>query len=159
MIRDSIKAAQITAMKTGEKDRLATIRLILAKVKDRDIELRTKDGDIELRTKDGDIDDDAMVTEVLQKMVKQRRESISLYEAGGRQELADIEQAELAIIEEYLPAQMSEEAVATAIASIKAEIGAQSVKDMGRVMAALKERHGSEIDVGKASALVKAALA
>ena len=159
MIRDSIKAAQITAMKTGEKDRLATIRLILAKVKDRDIELRTKDGDIELRTKDGDIDDDAMVTQVLQKMVKQRRESISLYEAGGRQELADIEQAELAIIEEYLPAQMSEEAVATAIASIKAEIGAQSVKDMGRVMAALKERHGSEIDVGKASALVKAALA
>lgn len=150
MIRDSIKAAQITAMKTGEKDRLATIRLILAKVKDRDIELRTKDGDI---------DDDAMVTEVLQKMVKQRRESISLYEAGGRQELADIEQAELVIIEEYLPAQMSEEAVAAAIASIKAEIGAQSVKDMGRVMAALKERHGSEIDVGKASALVKAALA
>lgn len=150
MIRDSIKAAQITAMKTGEKDRLATIRLILAKIKDRDIELRTKDGDI---------DDDAMVTEVLQKMVKQRRESISLYEAGGRQELADIEQAELVIIEEYLPAQMSEEAVAAAIASIKAEIGAQSVKDMGRVMAALKERHGSEIDVGKASALVKAALA
>lgn len=150
MIRDSIKAAQITAMKTGEKDRLATIRLILAKIKDRDIELRTKDGDI---------DDDAMVTEVLQKMVKQRRESISLYEAGGRQELADIEQAELAIIEEYLPAQMSEEAVAAAIASIKAEIGAQSVKDMGRVMAALKERHGSEIDVGKASGLVKAALA
>ncbi len=150
MIRDSIKAAQITAMKTGEKDRLATIRLILAKIKDRDIELRTKDGDI---------DDDAMVTEVLQKMVKQRRESISLYEAGGRQELADIEQAELVIIEEYLPAQMSEEAVAAAIASIKAEIGAQSVKDMGRVMAALKERHGSEIDVGKASGLVKAALA
>jgi uncharacterized protein len=150
MIRDTIKAAQITAMKAGEKDRLATIRLILAKIKDRDIELRTKDGEV---------DDDAMVTEVLQKMVKQRRESITLYEAGGRQELADIEQAELLVIEEYLPAQMSEEQTAAAIAGIKAEIGAESVKDMGRVMAVLKERHGSEIDMGKASGLVKAALA
>jgi uncharacterized protein len=150
MIRDTIKAAQITAMKAGEKDRLATIRLILAKIKDRDIELRTKDGEV---------DDDAMVTEVLQKMVKQRRESISLYEAGGRQELADIEQAELVIIEEYLPAQMTDEQTAAAIAGIKAELGAESVKDMGRVMAVLKERHGSEIDMGKASGLVKAALA
>ncbi len=150
MIRDTIKAAQITAMKAGEKERLATIRLILAKVKDRDIELRTKDGAV---------DDDAMVTEVLQKMVKQRRESIGLYEAGGRQELADIEQAELVIIEEYLPAQLSDAQTADVIAAIKAELGADSVKDMGRVMAVLKERHGSEIDMSKASGLVKAALA
>ena len=150
MIRDTIKAAQITAMKAGEKERLATIRLILAKVKDRDIELRTKDGAV---------DDDAMVTEVLQKMVKQRRESIGLYEAGGRQELADIEQAELVIIEEYLPAQLSDAQTADVIAAIKAELGAASVNDMGRVMAVLKERHGSEIDMSKASGLVKAALA
>jgi uncharacterized protein len=150
MIRDTIKAAQITAMKAGEKERLATIRLILAKVKDRDIELRTKDGAV---------DDDAMVTEVLQKMVKQRRESIGLYEAGGRQELADIEQAELVIIEEYLPAQLSDAQTADVISAIKAELGAGSVKDMGRVMAVLKERHGSEIDMSKASGLVKAALA
>ncbi|MFC4292018.1 GatB/YqeY domain-containing protein [Sphingorhabdus arenilitoris] len=149
MIRDTIKAAQITAMKAGEKERLHTIRLILAKIKDRDIELRTGG--------DGG-DDDALVTEVLQKMVKQRRESIKLYEEGGRQELADVEKAELIIIEEYLPAQMSDAETNAAIAAIKSELGAESIKDMGRVIAALKERHGPQLDMGKASGLVKAAL-
>ncbi len=149
MIRDSLKAAQITAMKAGEKDRLAAIRLILAKVKDRDIELRTSDKLPE---------DDAMVTEVLQKMVKQRRESIALYEQGGRAELAAIEAAELVIIEEFLPAQMSEAETSAAIDAIKAELGAGSIKDMGRVMAVLKERHGPQLDMSKASGLVKAAL-
>ena len=149
MIRDTIKAAQITAMKAGEKERVATIRLILAKIKDRDIELRTSDKTV---------DDDAMVTEVLQKMVKQRRESITMFQDGGRAELAEIEQAELAVIEEYLPAQMSEEETAAVIAGIKDELGAESLKDMGRVMAALKERHGPQLDMGKASGLVKAAL-
>jgi uncharacterized protein len=149
MIRDSLKAAQITAMKAGEKDRLAAIRLILAKVKDRDIELRTSDKLPE---------DDAMVTEVLQKMVKQRRESISLFEQGGRAELAAIEAAELVIIEEFLPAQMSDAETSAAIDAIKAELGAGSIKDMGRVMAVLKERHGPQLDMSKASGLVKAAL-
>jgi uncharacterized protein len=149
MIREDIKAAQITAMKAGEKDRLAAVRLILAKIKDRDIELRTANAQP---------DDDALVIEVLQKMVKQRRESITLYEQGGRAELAAVEAAELAVIEEFLPAQMDEAATVAAIEAIKTELGAVSVKDMGRVMATLKERHASELDMSKASALVKAAL-
>lgn len=149
MIRDNIKAAQVAAMKAGEKDRLAAVRLILAKLKDRDIELRTS-ANVP--------DDDAVVVEVLQKMVKQRRESIALYEQGGRQELADVEKAELAVIETFLPAQMDEAATTAAIQAIKAEVGASSVKDMGRVMAVLKERHGTQLDMSKASALVKAAL-
>ena len=99
-----------------------------------------------------------MVVEVLQKMVKQRRESITLYEQGGRQELADAETAELAVIEEFMPQQMGEAETAAAIAAIKAELGASSIKDMGRVMAELKARHGSELDMSKASGLVKAAL-
>ena len=150
MIRDQLKAAQVQAMKAGEKERLAAVRLILAKIKDRDIELRTSAAPA---------DDDAMVTEVLQKMAKQRRESIAMYEDGGRQELADVEKAELAVIEEFLPAQLSEADTAAAIAAIKAELGATSVKDMGRVMAELKARHGTQLDMSKASALVKAALA
>lgn len=136
-------------MKAGEKDRLAAVRLILAKLKDRDIELRTS-ANVP--------DDDAVVVEVLQKMVKQRRESIALYEQGGRQELAEVEKAELAVIETFLPAQMDEAATTAAIEAIKAEVGASSVKDMGRVMAVLKERHGTQLDMSKASALVKAAL-
>ena len=149
MLRDSIKAAQVAAMKAGDKPRLAAVRLILAKLKDRDIELRTA-----ATTPD----DDAVVVEVLQKMVKQRRESITLYLQGGRQELADAEAAELAVIEEFLPQQLSEDATRAAIEAIKAELGASSVKDMGKVMAELKARHGSELDMSKASALVKAAL-
>jgi uncharacterized protein len=150
MIRDTIKAAQISAMKAGEKDRLAAVRLILAKIKDRDIELRTASQQP---------DDDALVAEVLQKMVKQRRESIALYEQGGRAELAAVEAAELAVIEEFLPAQMTEAETSAAIEAIKAELGASTVKDMGRVMATLKERHGPQLDMSKASGLVKAALA
>ncbi|HMP45233.1 MAG TPA: GatB/YqeY domain-containing protein, partial [Sphingopyxis sp.] len=96
--------------------------------------------------------------DVLQKMVKQRRESIALYEQGGRQELADIEAAEVAVIEDFLPAQLSEADATAAIAAIVAELGASSLKDMGRVMAAVKERHGSQLDMSKASGWVKAAL-
>jgi uncharacterized protein len=150
MIRDTIKAAQISAMKAGDKPRLAAVRLILAKLKDKDIELRTASSLP---------DDDVLVVDVMQKMIKQRRESITLYVQGGRQELADIEQAEVAIIEEFLPAQMSEDDVKAAIDAIKSELGASSLKDMGRVVAELKARHGQSLDMGKASALVKAALA
>jgi uncharacterized protein YqeY len=149
MIREQIKSAQIAAMKAGDKDRLAAVRLILAKLKDRDIELRTASSVP---------DDDAVVVEVLQKMVKQRRESIDMFRNGGRDELAAKEQAELDVIEGFLPAQMTEEETKAAIEGIKAEVGAGSVKDMGRVMAVLKERHGSVIDMSKASGLVKAAL-
>ena len=149
MIRDDIKAAQVAAMKAGDKARLGTIRLMLAKIKDKDIELRTGTAPA---------DDDVLVTDVLQKMVKQRRESITMYEQGGRQELADIEAAEVVVIEDFLPAQLSEEEAVAAIQAIVAELGAASLKDMGRVMAAVKERHGSELDMSKASGWVKAAL-
>lgn len=149
MIRDTIKAAQVSAMKAGDKPRLAAVRLILAKLKDKDIELRTASAVPE---------DDVLVTDVLQKMAKQRRESITLYEQGGRQELADVEKAELAVIEEFLPQQMSEDDTRAAIAGIIAETGAAGMKDMGKVVAALKARHGTQLDMGKASGLVKAAL-
>lgn len=150
MLRDTIKAAQVSAMKAGDKARLAAVRLILAKLKDKDIELRTAAAMP---------DDDVLVTDVLQKMAKQRRESITLYEQGGRQELADVEKAELAVIEEFLPQQMGENEVKAAIAAIIAELGAEGMKDMGKVVGALKAKHGTQIDMGKASALVKAALA
>ena len=150
MIRDSLKAAQLTAMKSGDKPRLAAIRLILAKLKDRDIELRTASNLP---------DDDITVVDVLQKMAKQRRESVTLYLQGGRQELADAETAEIAVIEEFLPQQLSEADTNAAIAAIVAELGATSLKDMGKVIAELKARHGSQLDMSKASALVKAALA
>ena len=149
MIRDDIKAALVTAMKSGDKARTTTIRLIQSSIKNRDIELRTGTAPA---------DDDATVTEVLQKMVKQRRESITLYEQGGRQELADVEKAEIAVIESFLPAQMSEDEAKAAIDGIVAETGAASVKDMGRVMAAVKERYAGKLDMSKASALVKARL-
>ena len=149
MIREQVKSAQVEAMKAGDKQRLAAVRLMLAKIKDRDIEMRGKDAG----------DDDAMVIDTLQKMAKQRRESIEMFKSGGRDELAAKEEAELAVIESFLPAQMSEEETKAAIEGIKAEVGATSVKDMGKVMAVLKERHGSVIDMSKASGLMKAALA
>jgi uncharacterized protein len=149
MIREKVKSAQVEAMKAGDKERLAAVRLILAKLKDRDIELRTASSVP---------DDDTVVVEVLQKMVKQRRESIDMFKSGGRDELAAKEQAELTVIESFLPQQLSEDETKAAIEAIKAEVGASSVKDMGKVMAVLKERHGAVIDMSKASGLVKAAL-
>lgn len=149
MIRDDIKAALVTAMKSGDKARTATLRLIQSALKNRDIELRAGAAPA---------DDDVTVTEVLQKMVKQRRESVALYEQGGRQELADAETAEIAVIEAFLPSQMSEEEAKAAIDAIVAETGASSVKDMGKVMAALKEKHAGEMDMSRASGLVKARL-
>ena len=119
---------------------------------------KIKDKDIELRTGTAPADDDVLVTDVLQKMVKQRRESIAMYEQGGRQELADIEAAEVVVIEDFLPAQLSDDEAQAAIKAIAAELGAESLKDMGKVMAAVKERHGSELDMSKASGWVKAAL-
>ena len=149
MLRDTIKSETVTSMKAGDKERTAALRLIGAKIKDRDIELRTVD------TKP---DDEAMVQDVLLKMAKQRRESIEMYEDGGRQELADKEKAELAVIEEFLPKQMSEDETRAAIAQIKADLGADGMKDMGRVMAELKSRHGATLDMSKASGLVKESL-
>jgi uncharacterized protein YqeY len=150
MIRDDIKAALIGAMKGGDKAATQTIRLIQSANKNRDIELRTSSHQP---------DDDALVTEVLQKMIKQRRESVELYRKGAREELAAVEEAEIAIIERFLPAQLSEAEASAAIQSIIADTGASSMKDMGRVMAEVKARLGTSIEPARASALVKAALA
>ncbi|MFN4019081.1 MAG: GatB/YqeY domain-containing protein [Erythrobacter sp.] len=149
MIRDDIKAATIAAMKAGDKDRTAALRQISAKIKDRDIEERTSGKAIP---------DDELVVSVLQKMAKQRRESIEMYVSGGREELAAVERAELAVIQEFLPQMMDEAETIAAIAAIKAETGAATMKDMGTVMAELKARHGAMLDGKLASTLVKAAL-
>ena len=147
MLRDDIKSAQVQAMKAKDKERLGAIRMILAKVKDRDIELRTVSEQP---------DDDVLVTEVLMKMAKQRRESIQMFNDGGREEKAAEEQAELDVIEDFLPKQMDEAEMQAAIAQVKADVGAESIKDMGKVMAELKTRHAGQMDFGKASGLVKA---
>jgi uncharacterized protein YqeY len=149
MIRDDIKTALVTAMKAGEKDRVGTLRLAQAAIKNRDIELRTASAQP---------DDDAMITEVLQKMIKQRRESADLYRKGGRTDRAETEEAEIAVIEGFLPAQLSDQDAQAAIDAIIAETGAESMKDMGKVMAAVKAKLGTAIEPARASALVKAAL-
>ena len=146
MIRDDIKAALIVAMKGGDKAATGTIRLIQSAIKNRDIEARTSSATP---------DDDALVTEVLQKMIKQRRESVDLYRKGAREELAAAEEAEIAVIERFLPAQMDDAEAKAAIEAIVAETGASSMKDMGRVMALVKERHASSIEPARASGLVR----
>ena len=150
MLRDDIKAATIASMKAGNSARTGALRLISAALKNRDIELRTGTAPA---------DDDVMVAEVLGKMAKQRRESIEMYVAGNRPELADAERAELAVIESFMPAQMDAEEAKAAIAAIVAELGATSVKDMGKVMAAVKERFAGKLDMAAAGGMVKAALA
>lgn len=146
MIRDEIKSALTTAMKAGDKAATGTIRLIQSAVLNRDIEARTGKAPG---------DDDQLVTEVLHKMVKQRRESVALYRQGKREELAAAEEAEIAVIERFLPQQLDEAAARSAIAAIIAETGATSIKDMGRVMALVKQRHASDIEPARASALVR----
>lgn len=150
MIRNDIKAALVSAMKSGDKAATGTLRLVQSSIKNRDIELRTASAAP---------DDDQLVTEVLQKMVKQRRESADLYRKGNRAELAAAEDAEIAVIERFLPRQLGDEEAAAEIQAIIAETGASSMKDMGRVMALVKQRHPTAIDPARASALVKAALA
>ena len=149
MIRDTIKAAQVSAMKAGDKPATQTIRMVLSQIKNRDIEARTG------KAPD---DDDALVTEVLQKMVKQRRESVDMYRKGGREELAAAEEAEIAVIDRFMPAQLDDAAAKAAIGAIIVETGAASMKDMGKVMALVKERHASEIEPARASALVRGLL-
>tara|TARA_B100000678_G_scaffold172410_1_gene143834 strand:+ start:351 stop:803 length:453 start_codon:yes stop_codon:yes gene_type:complete len=149
MIRETIQKEVIAAMKGGNKERTAALRLIQAKIKDRDIELRTAE-------KKGE--DDEMVTDVLLKMAKQRKESIAMYRDGGREELAAQEEAELAVIEEFLPRQMDEAETRAAIEQAKADTGAASIKDMGKVMAQLKSRHGATLDMTRTSGWVKESL-
>ena len=148
MLRQRINDDVKTAMKAKD-EALSGLRLITAAIKDKDIAARP-----------GNMNgiSDAEIIDMLQKMIRQRQESIEMYTKGNRPELAAKEAAEVVVIESFLPGQLSEEETRAAIEAIKAEVGATSVKDMGRVMAVLKERHGSVIDMGKASGLVKAAL-
>jgi uncharacterized protein YqeY len=150
MIRDDIKAATVAAMKGGDKETTGTLRLVSAAIKNRDIEARTGSAPA---------DDDQLVTEVLQKMIKQRRESAEVYRKGGREDRAAVEEGEIAVIERFLPKQMSDGEAQAAIQAIIAETGASSIKDMGRVMAEVKTRHAGELEPARASALVRAALA
>lgn len=147
MLRERLKEALKDAMREQQARKRGTIRLILAAVKDRDIAARVEDRD--------DRDDDAIITDILSKMIKQRRESIKAYEEGGRCELAEQEREEISIIEDFLPRQLSDDEVAAAVSSAVEEAGAGSLKDMGRVMGALKAKYSGRMDFGRASALVK----
>jgi uncharacterized protein YqeY len=150
MLRQALTDAVKEAMKARDQRTTSTLRMIQAKLKDKDIEARG------LGNPDG-IDDQAVLS-VLQGMVKQRRESIELYRQGNRPDLVEQETAEIAVIERFLPQQMDDGQARAAIAKVIGEIGAAGIKDMGRTMAALKERHAGEMDFQKASALVKEAL-
>lgn len=145
-MRNRINQHVKDAMKSGDKQRLATLRLITAALKDREIGVGGQPP-VEIT--------DQEVIAVLQKMVKQRRESIATYESAGRRDLVDQETAELTVIESYLPQQMDETATRTAVAALVAELGAAGPKDMGRVMQAMKTRFAGTMDFGKASAILK----
>lgn len=150
-MRQELNDALKTAMKDRDQRTVSTLRMVLAKLKDRDIEARATGNQNGI--------DDAGVLSTMQGMIKQRRDSIALYLQGGRQELADQEQEEIAVIERFLPKQMDEAETKTAIQAVIKDIGAAGIKDMGRTMAALKERHAGQMDFQKASGLVKEALA
>jgi hypothetical protein len=147
MIRPRLNDALKAAMKAKDELSVSTLRLILAALKDRDIAARSKGN------KDGIADEE--VLSLLQSMIKQRRESITAYEKGGRMELAQKEAAEIGIIEGFLPAQMSDDQITAAIDSVIASTGAASLKDMGKAMAALKQQFTGRMDFSKASALVR----
>ncbi len=147
MLRSDLREALKAAMKADDARAKSTIRLILAALKDRDIATRSK-GDM------NGISEDEILT-MLQSMVKQRHESAALYEKGGRRDLVDQERGEVTVIEQFLPAPFSDEETATAVEAAVAELKAASLKDMGPVMAMLRQRFPGRMDFAKASALVK----
>jgi uncharacterized protein len=151
MLRDKLNEALKEAMRARDMATVGAVRLILAKLKEVDIAARTE------ASREGVADD--RILSMLQGMIKQRNESVALYEKGGRPELAEKEKAEIAVIERFLPKQMDEAAVAAAVAEAVASSGAKTVKDMGGVMAALKAKYAGQMDFAKASAAVKKALA
>lgn len=150
MIRDDLKKALIEALKAKDETKVATIRLINAAIKDKDIEARPK----------GNLDgiDDTAVLNLLMSMVKQRNESINMYQQGGREDLAQKEKKEIEIIQQFLPQQMSEAEIICAINEIMAQTGASSIKDMGKVMGALKGKYAGKMDFAVASTLIKSKL-
>jgi uncharacterized protein YqeY len=148
-MRDKISDALKSAMKGGQKRRVSTYRLIMAAIKDRDIAARGNGGE---RVSDEDI------LQIFTKMIKQRFESAKMYEEGGRLELADQEREEIEIIREFLPKQLSDDEVKDICAKIVDEVDGSSLRDMGKCMAALKERYPGQMDFGKASGVVKGLL-
>jgi uncharacterized protein len=150
MLRDRLQTALKEAMKAKEADRLSTLRLINAAIKDREIALRGEEGAGEVG--------EGEILQIMGKMVKQRQESAKAYEEGGRLELAEKELAEIGVIQEFLPRQLSADEVTAAIDAAMAETGAASIRDVGKVMAALKARHTGQMDFGAVGGLVKARL-
>ena len=148
-MRETINAALIAATKARESRRVSTLRLVSAAIKDRDIAARTANADRAT---------DAELLELLSKMIKQREESQKIYADAGRADLAEQEGEEAAIIREFLPMQLSDEDMAKAIDEAIAEMGASGMRDMGKVMGALKSRYAGQMDFGKASGAVKAKL-
>jgi len=146
-LRTRLNTALKEAMRAKDSDRLATLRLINAAIKDRDIALRGDGAEAGVS--------DAEIMSILGKMVKQRQESARAYEEGGRLELADKERAEITVIEEFLPKQMDEAAVARAVDAAIAEVGAESLRDMGKVMGQLKSKYAGRMDFGKVGPMVK----
>ncbi len=151
MFRTELSDALKDAMRAKEVCAVSTLRLILAALKDRDIAARGKGNS------EGIGDED--ILDLLQKMVRQRRDSIELFEKGDRQDLADKEAEEIEVIQRFLPKQMGPDQIRDAVQEVIEELGAATIKDMGRVMAALKERYAGRMEFGKASALVKERLA
>ena len=150
MLRQQFNDALKTAMLSKDAKTVSCLRMILAALKDKDIAARPKG------QADGISEDEILA--LLQTMIKQRRESVTLYTQGGRQDLVDQELGEINVIEKFLPAQIDEAETATLIAQVIAELGAASIKDMGKVMAALKERYTGRMDFARAGAVVKSTL-
>ena len=149
-MREAIAEALKTALREKDQTRLSTLRLVGAAIKDRDIAARTNGGEAQA--------DDAAILQLLAKMIKQREESAKAYEEGGRLDLADRERDEIAIIRGFLPTPLTEAETEAAIKTVIAEIGAQGIRDMGKVMGVLKERFAGQLDAAKTSAAVKTAL-
>ena len=150
-LREDITAAVKDAMKSGDKKRLSTLRLMTAAIKDKDINSRTEGHDSALTS-------DAGLIDLFAKMVRQRQESIAVYEQGGRPELAQNERDEIAVIQAYMPKQLSDDEAKAALADVIKAVGATSIKDMGKVMAELKAKHAGQMDFAKAGGIVKSLL-
>ena len=150
-LRATINDALKDAMKAGDKRRVSTLRLMNAAIKDKDINSRTEGHDSALTS-------DAGLIDLFGKMLKQRQESAAVYEQGGRPELAQAEREEIAIIQSYMPKQLSDDEAKAAVAAIITEVGAASIKDMGKVMVELKAKYAGQMDMAKAGGIVKGLL-
>ena len=150
MLREKIKAELVAAMKAKDEAKISTLRMIGAALKDKDIAARPSG------KMDGISDDE--ILSMFQSMIKQRKESVELYEKGGRADLADKEKKEIELISSFLPAQMDDKAIKAAIQEVITATGAASIKDMGKVMGALRAKYAGQMDFGKASGLIKSLL-